>query len=315
MLSQWIRGVSLRQLRIFEAVARLGSISRAAESLHLTQPAVSMQVKALEELVGLPLTETLGKKLKVTEAGLEIARYARAIERQLQEAESSLALLAGGHAGVVAVGVVSTAMYVAPPLLMAFRERFPAVELRLSLHNRDEIYKQLEDNLLDIALMGRPPAALGCEAHAFAEHPMSVLACAGHELLRESVVDAARLSGQAFLIREHGSGTRVTQEAFMAEYGIRPSDLLELPGNEIIKQAAIAGMGLAFLSEHTCQLELRVGVLHRVPVAGTPILRKWHVVQRSGKPLLPAALGLRDFLLSQGRVLVDDWVQRSPPGR
>lgn len=305
MTTQWTRGVSLRQLRIFEAVARLGSISRAAEELHLTQPAVSMQVKALDGLIGLPLIETLGKKLKVTDVGMEIARHARAIEHQLAEAEAALAQMATGHAGLVTVGVVSSAKYVAPKLLMAFRERYPDVQVRISLHNRDDIFRQLEDNLIDIAIMGRPPAALGCDAHVFAEHPLSVLACEGHPLTDGRIVTAEDLGREAFLIRERGSGTRVTQESFLLEQHILPTELIELPSNEIIKQAAIAGMGLAFLSEHTCQLELRAGVLRRIAAPGTPVVRHWHVVYRDRKNLLPAARALRDFLLKEGGSLVN----------
>lgn len=308
MATQWTRGVSLRQLRIFEAVARLGSISRAAEELHLTQPAVSMQVKALDGLIGLPLIETLGKKLRVTEVGMEIARHARAIDHQLAEAEAALAQMATGHSGLVSVGVVSTAKYVAPRLLMAFRERYPDVQVRISLHNRDDIFRHLEDNLIDVAIMGRPPAALGCEAHVFAEHPLSVLACEGHPLAGGRTVTADDLGKEAFLIRERGSGTRVTQESYLVEQGIRPAEIIELPSNEIIKQAAIAGMGLAFLSEHTCQLELRTGVLCRIAAPGTPIVRNWHVVYRDRKNLLPAALALRDFLMHEGGRLVNSQV-------
>lgn len=313
MTTQWTRGVSLRQLRIFEAVARLGSISRAAEELHLTQPAVSMQVKALDGLIGLPLIETLGKKLRVTDVGMEIARHARAIEHQLAEAEAALAQMASGHAGLVSVGVVSTAKYIAPKLLMAFRERFPDVQVRISLHNRDDIFRQLEDNLIDLAIMGRPPAALGCEAHVFAEHPLSILACEGHPLAGSGMASVEDLGREAFLIRERGSGTRVTQEGFLIEHGIRPTEIIELPSNEIIKQAAIAGMGLAFLSEHTCQLELRTGVLRRIAAPGTPVIRNWHVVYRDRKNLLPAAQALRDFLLAKGGGLVNAQVTPALP--
>jgi DNA-binding transcriptional LysR family regulator len=314
MAAQWTRGVSLRQLRIFEAVARLGSISRAAEELHLTQPAVSMQVKTLDGLIGLPLIETLGKKLRVTDVGLEVARYARAIEHQLAEAEAALAQMAAGHAGLVSVGVVSTAKYIAPKLLMAFRAVFPDVQVRISLHNREDIFRQLEDNLIDIAIMGRPPAALGCDAHVFAEHPLSILARDGHPLADGRTASTEALARETFLIRERGSGTRMTLEGFLIEYDIRPAEIIELPSNEIIKQAAIAGMGLAFLSEHTCQLELRTGVLRRVIAPGTPVIRNWHVVYRDRKNLLPAAQVLRDFLLAKGGGLVNVPADAMPLG-
>ncbi len=304
MAAHWMRGISLRQLRIFEAVARLGSVSRAAAELHLTQPAVSMQVKALDGLIGQPLIETIGKKVRVTEVGLEIARLARSVEHLLAEADATLARVAAAHSGRVSVGVAGSAGYVAPKLLMAFRERCPGVQVRMSLHDRDDIPSLLDDNLIDVAIMGRPPAAPGCEARAFAGHRLSVLACRGHPLTDGRVATVEDLGREAFLIRERGCGARVTQESFLLERGIRPAELVELPEDGIIKQAAIAGMGLAFLSEHLCQLELRDGVLCRVAVPGDPVLRHWHVVHRDPGNLLPAARALVDFLLEEGDSLL-----------
>jgi len=294
-------------------VARLGSISRAAEELHLTQPAVSMQVKALDGLVGLPLIETLGKKLKVTDVGMEIARHARAIEHQLAEAEAALAQMATGHAGLVTVGVVSTAKYVAPKLLMAFRERYPDVQVRISLHNRDDIFRQLEDNLIDLAIMGRPPAALGCEAHVFAEHPLSVLACEGHPLSRLGTVTSEDLGRESFLIRERGSGTRVTQVKFSARTG-HPARGNHRTAKQRNHQAGgdRRAWGWSFLSEHTCQLELRTGVLCRIAAPGTPVTRNWHVVYRDRKNLLPAARALRDFLMKEGGRLINAQLTPAP---
>jgi DNA-binding transcriptional LysR family regulator len=299
-------------LRIFEAVARLGSISRAAEELHLTQPAVSMQVKALDGLVGLPLIETLGKKLKVTDVGMEIARHARAIEHQLAEAEAALAQMASGHAGpgdgrcgeygqirgTQASDGVPRAL---PGRAGAHFTAQPGRHLPAAGRQPDRPRHH-----------GSPAGGAWLRGYVFAEHPLSVLACEGHPLTRLGVVTAEDLGRESFLIRERGSGTRVTQESFLLEQGIRPVEIIELPSNEIIKQAAIAGMGLAFLSEHTCQLELRTGVLCRVAAPGTPVTRNWHVVYRDRKNLLPAARALRDFLMKEGGRLIN--AQVTPSG-
>jgi DNA-binding transcriptional LysR family regulator len=223
-----MKNITLRQLRVFESVARHLSFSRAAEELHLTQPAVSMQVKQLESMVGLPLTEQLGKKIFLTGAGSEVARHARVIAQQLREATESLAAMKGVRGGQLRIGVVSTAKYFAPRLLTDFRARHPGVELCLGVHNRGTIVRQLADNEIDLAIMGRPPKEVDTVAEAFASHPLVIVAAADHPLAGKKKLEPADLGNETFLIREPGSGTRAAMEAYFAEVGLTPVAVFEM---------------------------------------------------------------------------------------
>lgn len=301
-----MKHVTLRQLKVFEAVARHLSFSRAAEELHLTQPAVSMQVKQLEEQAGLPLTEMVGKKVFLTGAGEEVARHARRIAQQLREAEEALDAIKGVRGGRLSIGVISTAKYFAPRLLAEFRRRQPGIEINLSVSNRETVVRQLADNEIDLAIMGQPPQEFATVAEAFADHPLVFIAAPDHPLAGRKQVAAKLLNDETFLIREPGSGTRATMERFFADAGIAPRHVLEMVGNETIKQAVMAGLGLAFISSHTVSLECEVGRLVRLPVAGTPVVRRWFVVHRAEKELLPVAETFRAFLLAEAPALLAD---------
>lgn len=295
-----MRHTSLRQLQIFEAVARHRSFSKAAAELHLTQPAVSMQVRLLEDGAGLPLTEQIGKQIHLTEAGQEIALRARAIARELSEAQETLAALRGVQSGHFTLGVVSTAKYFAPHLLVAYQRLQPGVLPRLEVHNREEIVRRLSENEIDLAIMGRPPQDFNTVADAFANHPLIFLAAPSHPLAQQRRINAELLSGETFLVREPGSGTRTAMEGFFAEQGITPGAQLAMTSNDTIKQAAIAGMGVAFLSAHAVSLELEMGRLVRLKVDGTPVMRQWFAVRRADKRLLPAAVAFWNYLLKAG---------------
>jgi DNA-binding transcriptional LysR family regulator len=307
-----MKHVTLRQLKVFEAVARHLSFSRAAEELHLTQPAVSMQVKQLEDTVGLPLTEQIGKKIYLTAAGTELALHARAIAQQLREAEAAIDALKGLKSGRLNIGVVSTAKYFAPRLLAAFRARHPEVELRLGVHNREVVVQQLADNQIDLAIMGRPPQDIATRAESFAEHPLVIVAAPEHPLAAQERVDPKDLERETFLIREPGSGTRSAMEHFFSEHGIAPRNTLEMSSNETIKQAVMADMGIAFISEHTVGLETAAGRLVLLPVTGLPVMRRWHVVHLQDKRLSPIAAAFREFLLAEGAMLIAAAVQSVP---
>lgn len=294
-----MKHVTLRQLKVFEAVARHLSFSRAAEELHLTQPAVSMQVKQLEEQAGLPLTEMVGKKVYLTAAGDEVARHARRIAQQLREAGEALDAIKGVRGGRLSIGVISTAKYFAPRLLAEFRRRHPGIELNLRVHNRETVVRQLADNEIDLAIMGQPPQEFSTVAEAFADHPLVIVAPPDHPLATHRQIAPALLADETFLIREPGSGTRSTMERYFADVGIAPLHVLEMVGNETIKQAVMAGLGLAFISAHTVSLECEVGRLVKLPVAGTPVIRRWFVVHRAEKELLPVAETFRAFLLAE----------------
>lgn len=295
-----MKNVTLRQLKVFEAVANHLSFSRAAEELHLTQPAVSMQVQALAEQAGVPLFEQLGKKIYLTSAGEELLRHVRRIAQQLREAGDALAAIRGAKGGRLTLGVVSTAKYFAPRLLVAFRKLHPEAELHLGVFNREALVHQLADNQIDLAIMGAPPNDFETVSSVFADHPHVIIAAADHPLASRKRMDPADLVNEPFLIRESGSGTRGAMERFFAGYGVQLANTIEMGSNETIKQAVMAGMGLSFISEHTIGLELAAGRLVRLPVAGTPVMRQWYVVHRADKQLLPMTTAFLDFMRSEG---------------
>lgn len=294
-----MKHVTLRQLKVFEALSRHLSFSRAAEELHLTQPAVSMQVKQIEEQAGLPLTEMVGKKVFLTAAGEEVARHARRIAQQLREAGEALDAIKGVRGGRLSIGAISTAKYFTPRLLMEFRRRQPGIELNLSVNNRETVVRQLADNEIDLAIMGKPPHEFTTVSEAFADHPLVIVAAADHPLAGRKQVTPAQLGEETFLIRESGSGTRATMERYFADVGITPLHVLEMVGNETVKQSVMAGLGVAFISAHAVALECEVGRLVQLRVTGTPVIRRWYVVHRAEKALLPVAETFRKFLLTE----------------
>ncbi len=295
-----MKNVTLRQLKIFEAVARNLSFSRAAEELHLTQPAVSMQVQTLEDLAGLPLTEQAGKKVRLTAAGEEIARQARRIAEQLREAGEAMAALKGVEAGRLKIGVVSTAKYFAPSLLAEYRRRHPGVELQLTVNNRGTIVRHLAENDIDLAIMGTPPAEFETVAKVFAEHPLVFIAAPDHPLAGKRRIEPQRLAAETLLIREPGSGTRGALERF-------------LESNETIKQAVMAGLGLSFISEHTIGMERAVGRLVVLDISDTPVKRQWRLVYRTDKRLMPAATAFVQFMDGEGSRLIEAQVGGKGP--
>lgn len=301
-----MKNVTLRQLKVFEAVAGRLSFSRAAEDLHLTQPAVSMQVQSLADQVGLPLFEQMGKKIYLTAAGEELLRHARRIGQQLREADEALAAIRGVRGGRLLVGVVSTAKYFAPRLLASFRDRHPEADLRLGVHNRETIVRQLADNAIDLAIMGAPPADFGTVSSAFAEHPQVIVAYPGHPLASRRRIAPADLAGEMFLIREPGSGTRSAMERFFAGNGVVLGRTMEMSDNETIKQAVMAGLGLSFISAHSIGLELAVGRIAKLPVTGTPVIRHWYIVHRTEKTLLPMTSAFLEFVRQEGPRLIAD---------
>lgn len=307
-----MRHLTLRQLRIFEAAARHLHFGRAAAEVHLSQPAVSLQLKQLEERIGLPLFEQIGRRMHLTRAGDELLRHARAVLDQLREAEEAIAGLKGTGGGELRLAVTSTAKYFAPRLLSEFRRTHPEVKVRLGVSNREAVVRELTDNTIDLAVMGRAPVGLDCEASAFAKHPLAIIAAPEHPLARRRRLGLKQLAGEAFLIRERGSGTRAAMERMFAAQGFHPEETIEMSSNETIKQAVMAGMGVSFLSLHTVGLELEAGRLAVLRVAGTPVMRDWFVIHRSGKRLSPAAAEFKRFLLEHGALLIERVVGRAP---
>jgi len=299
-----LRHVTLRQLAVFEALARHRSFSAAARDLHLTQPAVSMQVRQLEEAAGVALVERIGKRIDLTEAGEELARCAREVQARLKDADDTLGTLRGLRGGTLDITVLSTAKYFAPRLLAEFRRRHPEINLRLAVSNREAVLRALSENRTDLAIMGQPPEGLALEARVFAPHPLAIIAPPAHPLARKKRLRLADLAAENLLIREQGSGTRAAMERLFAQQGIGLRSSTEMSSNETIKQAVMAGMGIAFISMHTIGLELKARRLVTLPVAGTPVMRNWHVIHLTRKRLSPVAQTFKDFLLDEGAELV-----------
>jgi len=299
-----MRAVTLKQLRTLCAVARHCSFAGAAEELHLTPPAVTMQIKELESVVGLPLFDRGARAVALTMSGEYFLVYARRVLSTLKDAEDAMARLRGAESGRITIGMVSTAKYFLPRLLAKFRARHRGVEMRLAVGNREQLVRQLHDNDVDLAVMGRPPRELDTRAEPFAAHPHAVVAAPEHPLAKRHGIPPAELGGEEFIVREPGSGTRAAMEQFFREHRLSPPRVMEMTSNETIKQAVIANMGLAFLSLHTAGLELATGQLAVLDVGGLPLVRRWHIINIRGKPLSPAAEALREFVLEQGEALI-----------
>jgi DNA-binding transcriptional LysR family regulator len=300
-----MKHATFRQLRIFESVARHLNFSRAAEELHLTQPAISMQIKQIEAHAGMPLFEQIGKRVYLTQAGSEVLRLALAVLSQFKDCEDTLAALRGVTGGHLELAVVSTAKYFAPQILAAFTKHHAGVTVKLSVNNREQVIDQLQQNRVDLAIMGRPPRGLDVAASAFAKHPLGIIASPEHPLAAKRRIELKRLANENFLIREPGSGTRTSMEKVFGDKGVRPASSMELASNETIKQAVMAGMGLSYLSLHTVGLELQTGKLVRLDVVGTPVIREWFVIQRTGKKLSPIAEAFREFLIARGAKVIE----------
>lgn len=298
--------LTLRQLKVFECVARNLSYSRAAAELHLTQPAVSMQIKQLEGNIELPLLEQVGKQIYLTEAGLELYQYSRAISRQLSDMEVALDELKGLERGKLNISVVSTANYFAPHLLAKFCQRYSGVTVSLNVSNREAVLKQLADNLTDLAIIGQPPKNLDIVSESFMENPLVVIAPPDHPLCEISRIPVKRLSQEIFLLRETGSGTRSAMERFFARHKITINRGMETDTTEAIKQAVQAGMGLGIISLHTAELEIATNRLKILDVQGFPIMRYWHIVYRKNKRLSGVAKAFKDFLLKEAPGLMPE---------
>ncbi len=301
-----MRSVTLKQLRAFAAVARHGSFARAAAELNLTPPAVSMQIRELEGQVGLPLFDRSDKQVALTVTGEYLVVYARKILATLKDAEDAVARFRGLQGGRLTIGMVSTAKYFLPRLLARFREEHAEVEIRLVVGgNREQLVAAMQRNELDLAVMGRPPREIATRAEPFAAHPHVVITPPDHALAHAvGHAPAQALAHFPFIVREPGSGTRAAMEKYFADHRIEPRIAMEMPSNESIKQAVMAGLGIAFLSLHTIGLELKSGLLATPDIEGLPIVRRWYVVNSPAKVLSPAAEAFRYFVLERGEAFL-----------
>jgi LysR family transcriptional regulator, low CO2-responsive transcriptional regulator len=304
-----MRNLTLRQLRVFAAAARHMNFSRAAEELHLSQPAVSTQLKEFSAGVGLPLFERIGRRTYLTPAGEEMLHCARDIMQRMKEAEDALAQLKGVTGGRLNVAVISAGDYFFPRVLAEFGARHPGITFNLTVHNREGLLRHLADNLTDLAVMVRPPGDMDIVAVPFAPHPYVIVAAAGHPLAAARNIPRAALNRERFVQREQGSDTWNSMREVFGRQFQRLNIAMQIHSTETIKQAVVAGMGIAFLSAHTIGLDLMAGNLVVLDVQGFPAMLNWYLVHNRTKRLPPAAAAFRDFLLREGAPLIERLVR------
>ncbi len=300
-----MRRLTLKQLETVRAVAHAGTIVQASEKLNVTPAALTSRIKLLEENAGLSLFDRCGGRLRLTAAGEEVVNAARQIDLVLNELDGTLGAIRGMRAGRISIGVVSTANYFAPRLIAAFARLNPQIEVAISVGNRAEMVNQLRDYNIDVGLMGRPPMDFPIESTAFGPHPQVVVAAADHPLAQRRNIDKTELTNESFIVREDGSGTRSVFEYFFSNVVVRqPKISIEIGSNETIKQAVIAGLGIALISAHTIEAEVESGRLAVLDVKGLPIIRQWFIVRRADRPFSPIGQAMWDFTLAEGPKLL-----------
>lgn len=293
--------LTLRQMRSLIAIEQNGKISLAANGLGLTGPAVTLQLKQAEEEIGLPLFDRTPQGMRPTAAGLAVLDAAHSVEERLRMLDEELTAFKGGRRGTLKLGGVSTAKYFTPRLIAAFQEQNPDIDIDLFIGNRAETIEALRSQSVDIALMGRPPRDIEVEAAMFGDHPLVIVARPEHPLAKKHEISKEEIAAEKFLLREPGSGTRTSLEIFFADVPGKLDQLgAEMGSNETIKQAVMAGLGVAFISAHTIEQELQLGRLVILDVVGMPIRRQWFAVSRSDRTQSPAMRIFREFLTREG---------------
>jgi LysR family transcriptional regulator, low CO2-responsive transcriptional regulator len=300
-----MKNATLRQLRVFASVARHLSFVRAAEELSLSPPAVSMQIKELETEVGLPLFDRTSRQVSLTMVGEYMLAHTRRVLAAMRDAEDLVARFRGLKTGRLDVGMVSTAKYFLPRLLALFRQEHPGIEIRLEVaDNRAEIVTLMQQGDIELAIMGRPPQGWPSRAEPFAMHPHVLVTALDHRFAHMEFVPARALAEEAFIVREPGSGTRAALDEYMHTHQMTLRVAMQMSSNEAIKQAVMAGMGVALLSLHTLGLELDHHLIATPDTEGLPVMRRWHVVNNLAKTLSPPAEAFRYFILERGEAFL-----------
>lgn len=304
-----MKNTTFRQLKVFEAVARNLSFTRAAEELHTTQPTISIQFKQLSEIVGQPLIEQVGKRLYLTDTGSELLKTCREVFDSMARFEMLVSDMRGIKAGKLRLSVITTAKYFVPRLLGRFSNLYPGIEVSLNVINRQRMLQRVTENLDDLYVLGRPPEHMEVQLEPFMENPLVVLAANDHPLVGAKSISAERLSQEPFLMREPGSGTRLATEQFFAEHKLKCKIKMELGSNEAIKQAVAGGLGIAVLSAHTLALERHAQELVILDVQGFPIHRQWHLAYPKEKPLSIVAQAFLDFMQTESKAHGEKYLQ------
>jgi LysR family transcriptional regulator, low CO2-responsive transcriptional regulator len=300
-----MRRLTLKQLMTIRAVAQAGTIAMAAETLNVTAAALTSRIKHLEEDAQTLLFDRIGGRLRLTDAGQEVVNAATRINLVLNDLDNTLTAIRDKKAGRVTVGVVSTAKYFAPRLIAAFSKQNPRIEVSISVGNRSEIIESLRDYSIDLAMMGRPLLDFDVSSEYFGQHPQVVIGAPDHPLASRKAIDKAELSSESFIVREPGSGTRGIFDYFLGGIVVRqPRIGIEIGSNETIKQAVMAGLGLALISAHTIEAEVAAGRLVVLDVVGLPIMREWFVVHRADHQLSPIGQAMWDFTVQEGKTFL-----------
>lgn len=294
--------ITIRQLKVFREVARQQSFTRASKALFLTQPAVSMQVKQLEEVVGMALFEKQGKQINLTDAGEEIKVLSETILQQINETQQNIEQLASGSQGKLRLAVATTVASVATRLMAHFNEQYPSLSLHFTVTNREGLIDLLDNNETDIVIMGKPPEDLHLETQAFMANPLVVIAPPDHALCkRQKAISLDELFEYDFILREPSSGTRRAFERFLAAEGRNLNSNMEMNSNDAIKQSVAEGLGLGVVSIHTVTGEIEQGRLKIINASGFPLRRSWYLVQRKGRRLSPLSERFKDYIIEQAQ--------------
>jgi DNA-binding transcriptional LysR family regulator len=301
--------ISLRQIHIFQTVAHTENFTRAAELLHMTQPAISMQVKQLEDNTGLALFERQGKRIVMTVAGRAMHTYTCEILAQYQGMVETLEELKNVHQGYIRVSAATTSIYFITRMLAGFSKLHGGITVSLNITNRKRLVEQLQNYEADLVVMGEPPANLDLHSQRLMCNPLVLIAPADHPLAGKKDIPIAKVANEKFVVREPGSGTRAAIERFFAEHGHTFSSTLEMGSNESIKHSVIAGLGLGVVSLHSIRLELQAHVLVLLDVEGFPLQRHWHIVTREGKSLSPAAQAFKEYVITEAARYAQDYQQ------
>jgi len=300
------RTTTLRQLQILLAVARHGGYTRAAEALHLTQPTVSMQVKKLSDNIGLPLFEQRGKKLQLTVAGMKTLAASQDILNRLEVLGGEITSLTGEMKGELHIAVVTTAKYFMPHLLGVFIQRYPEVQPRLFVTNREKVLQRLKENRDDLLIMGKVPEELDVKATPFLDNDLVVIAPPGHHLAKKRAIPLKQLLSERFLLRESGSGTRLAMDKLFSDHNLTLTPYMELGSIEAIKQAVMAGLGVSVMSRYNLRLELDSNKICMLDVKGFPLHRHWFAVHASSRKLSLAAQTFLEFIRDEGSAILHD---------
>lgn len=293
---------TFRQLEIFEAVARNLSFTQAAEELNLSQPAVSLQMKQLESSLDVSLLQQNGRKISLSDAGQVALEHSRKILQQLCDMAAALEEVRVGERGRLRITVASTVNYFAARLVASFLREHPDIDVFLDVTNRETVIAQLHDQVPDIVLMGAPPKELELDAQPFMDNPLVVIAAIDHPLVGRESISLETLMGETLLLREQGSGTRIATERFFQTSGMTPRRIVQMRGNEAIKQSVEAGLGVAVLSRHVVDLELKANRLRTLAVDTFPIMRRWFLVRDPGRAPSLVAQRFCDHVLSQSQL-------------